>query len=210
MDFFEQQARARHKTKVLVVYFTLAVISIIVMVYFVATFASLFASSRHHRYDEDQPQFVFWDPQLFLGVTLGTLAVIFIGSAYKTMALSEGGSAVAESLGGRLVSSNTNNPDERKLLNVVEEMSIASGVPMPKVYVLEEEDGINAFAAGHTPSDAAVSVTRNCMTRLTRDELQGVIGHEFSHILNGDMRLNLRLIGILFGIFCIATIGTPE
>ena len=207
MDFFEQQARARHKTKVLVVYFTLAVISIIVMVYFVATFASLFASSRHHRYDEDQPQFVFWDPQLFLGVTLGTLAVIFIGSAYKTMALSEGGSAVAESLGGRLVSSNTNNPDERRLLNVVEEMSIASGVPMPKVYVLEEEDGINAFAAGHTPSDAAVSVTRNCMTRLTRDELQGVIGHEFSHILNGDMRLNLRLIGILFGIFCIATIG---
>ena len=144
---------------------------------------------------------------LFLGVTLGTLAVIFLGSAYKTMALSDGGSAVAESLGGRLIASNTNNPDERKLLNVVEEMSIASGVPMPKVYVLDNEDGINAFAAGHTPSDAAVAVTRNCMTKLSRDELQGVIGHEFSHILNGDMRLNLRLIGILFGIFCIATIG---
>ncbi len=121
--------------------------------------------------------------------------------------MSAGGSAVAESLDGRLIASNTNDPDERKLLNVVEEMSIASGVPMPKVYVLDNEDGINAFAAGHTPSDAAVAVTRNCMTKLSRDELQGVIGHEFSHILNGDMRLNIRLIGILFGIFCIATIG---
>src|SRR5208283_107876 len=116
-------------------------------------------------------------------------------------------SAVAESLNGRLLTSNTNNPDERKLLNVVEEMSIASGVPMPKVYVLDNEDGINAFAAGHTPSDAAVAVTRNCMTKLSRDELQGVIGHEFSHILNGDMRLNLRLMGTIFGILCLAIIG---
>src|ERR1017187_8640831 len=123
------------------------------------------------------------------------------------MALSGGGSVVAESLGGRLVNSNSANPDERKLLNIVEEMSIASGVPVPKVYVLDNEDGINAFATGHTTSDAVVTVTHTCMTKLTRDELQGVIGHEFSHILNGDMRLNIRLIGILFGIFCIATIG---
>jgi Zn-dependent protease with chaperone function len=150
---------------------------------------------------------VLWNPGLFLMVSVGTLAVIFFGSSYKTMALSAGGSAVAESLGGRPVLSNTIDPDERKLLNVVEEMSIASGVPMPKVYVLPDEDGINAFAAGHTPSDAAVTVTAGCLRRLNRDELQGVIGHEFSHILNGDMRLNIRLIGILFGIFCIATIG---
>lgn len=208
MDFFEQQAKAHRKTKWLVIYFALAVISIIVMVYGVALIATSYAASRHHYYPySEQPQFAVWNPQLFAWVTLGTLAVIFLGCTYKTMALSEGGSAVAESLGGRLVASNTNNPDERKLLNVVEEMSIASGVPMPKVYVLEEEDRINAFAAGHTPSDAAIAVTRNCMTKLTRDELQGVIGHEFSHILNGDMRLNMRLIGILFGIFCIATIG---
>jgi Zn-dependent protease with chaperone function len=86
-------------------------------------------------------------------------------------------------------------------------MSIAAGVPMPQVYVQDNEDYINAFAAGHSTKDAAVTVTRNCMTKLSRDELQGVIGHEFSHILNGDMRLNIRLIGILFGIFCIATIG---
>ena len=207
MDFFEQQAKAHRKTKWLVIYFALAVISIIVTIYVLTLFATAYAGSRHHHYDAEQTEFTLWNPQLFIEVALGTIAVIFLGSAYKTMALSEGGSAVAESLGGRLVSSNTSNPDERKLLNVVEEMSIASGVPMPKVYVLEEEDGINAFAAGHTPSDAAVTVTHNCMTQLTRDELQGVIGHEFSHILNGDMRLNIRLIGILFGIFCIATIG---
>ena len=86
-------------------------------------------------------------------------------------------------------------------------MAIASGVPMPQVYVLRDEPGINAFAAGHTTSDAAIGVTRGCMEMLTRDQLQGVIGHEFSHILNGDMRLNLRLIGIIFGLLCIATIG---
>jgi Zn-dependent protease with chaperone function len=110
-------------------------------------------------------------------------------------------------MGGRLVNSNTTDLDERKLLNVVEEMAIASGVPVPQVYVLEEERAINAFAAGHTTSDAAIGVTRGCIQMLSRDQLQGVIGHEFSHILNGDMRLNLRLIGIIFGLLCIATIG---
>ena len=206
MDFFQQQEKARKKTKLLIFYFVLAVASIIVMIYCVAVFVGLYAASKHHYYTEQAP-FTFWNPQLFAGVALGTVAVIFIGSAYKTMALAGGGSAVAEMLGGRLVASNTTNPDERKLLNVVEEMSIASGVPMPQVYVQDNEDYINAFAAGHSTKDAAVTVTRNCMTKLSRDELQGVIGHEFSHILNGDMRLNIRLIGILFGIFCIATIG---
>jgi Zn-dependent protease with chaperone function len=114
---------------------------------------------------------------------------------------------VAESLGGRLVDSNTRDPNERKLLNVVEEMAIASGVPTPQVYVMDHESGINAFAAGHTPNDAAIGVTRGCIATLKRDELQGVIGHEFSHILNGDMRLNLRLMGIIFGIVCLAVIG---
>jgi len=211
MDFFEQQTKAQKKTKLLVFYFALAVICIIVMIYSLAVFvnAAYVSRSQHHYgdYGNEQVTVEWWNPQLFGLVTLGTIAVIFLGSAWKTAMLSSGGSAVAESLGGRPVNPNTNDPSERKLLNVVEEMSIASGVPMPKVYVLDEEDGINAFAAGHTPSDAVVAVTRACMTQLTRDELQGVIGHEFSHILNGDMRLNIRLIGILFGIFCIATIG---
>jgi Zn-dependent protease with chaperone function len=208
MDFFAQQDHARRKTKQLIVYFTLAVISMIVMLYGVAVFVTYFVSfKQQHQHYVAPPPVVLWNPELFAGVALGTLTIIFLASAYKTMALSGGGGALAESLGGRLVASNTSNPDERKLLNIVEEMSIASGVPMPQVYVLENEEGINAFAAGHSTSDAAVAVTRNCMTKLSRDELQGVIGHEFSHILNGDMKLNLRLIGILFGIFCIATIG---
>jgi Zn-dependent protease with chaperone function len=180
------------------------------MIYGIAVFASFYVaqqSSHHHHDYGTQATFTLWQPGLFAMVALGTITVIFLGSAWKTMALSAGGSAVAESLGGRLVNPNSSQPDERKLLNVVEEMSIASGVPMPQVYVLENEDGINAFAAGHSTSDAAIAVTRSCMTKLSRDELQGVIGHEFSHILNGDMKLNLRLIGILFGIFCIATIG---
>jgi Zn-dependent protease with chaperone function len=208
MDFFAQQDHARRKTKQLIVYFTLAVISMIVMLYGVAVFVTYCVGfKQQHQHYVAPPQVVLWNPELFAGVALGIIAIIFLGSAYKTMALSGGGGALAESLGGRLVASNTNDPAERRLLNIVEEMSIASGVPMPQVYVLENEEGINAFAAGHSTSDAAVAVTRNCMTKLTRDELQGVIGHEFSHILNGDMKLNLRLIGILFGIFCIATIG---
>src|SRR5204863_3999046 len=140
-------------------------------------------------------------------VTIGTLAVILIGSVFKTLQLARGGSAVAELLDGRLINSNTSDADERKLLNVVEEMSIASGIPVPQIYVMEGEPGINAFAAGHSASDAAISVTRGCMTMLTRDELQGVVAHEFSHLLNGDMKLNLRLMGLIFGILCLTVIG---
>ncbi|MEY2528158.1 MAG: hypothetical protein QOJ05_248, partial [Verrucomicrobiota bacterium] len=135
------------------------------------------------------------------------LAVISMGSVFKTMALARGGRAVAELMDGRLVDSNTTDLNERKLLNVVEEMAIASGIPVPQVYVMENESGINAFAAGHSASDAAVAVTRGCINLLTRDELQGVLAHEFSHLLNGDMRLNLRLMGLIFGILCLTVIG---
>ena len=163
---------------------------------------------QHHYYRQEQPQFSLWNPQIFLRRQPSARSPSFgIGSAYKTMALAAGGSAVSEMMGGRPVNPNTTDPDERKLLNVVEEMAIASGVPVPQVYVMDEEDGINAFAAGHTTGDATVTVTRGCMKLLSRDELQGVIGHEFSHILNGDMRLNLRLMGIIFGILCLAIIG---
>ncbi len=206
MDFFTQQDKTRRKTKLLVFYFAVAVAALIVAVYFVSLVIFSGAQAHYHRYGE-QPQLALWNPQLFLGVAGGVLAVILIGSSYKTMALASGGSAVSEMMGGRLVKPNTTDPDERKLLNVVEEMAIAAGVPVPQVYVMDEEDGINAFAAGHKPGDATVTVTRGCMKLLSRDELQGVIGHEFSHILNGDMRLNLRLMGIIFGILCLAIIG---
>ena len=209
MDFFARQDKARKKTKLLVFYFVVAVILIVVVNYLVALLVFAGVQSRQHHDDryEQTPPLVLWNPQVFLGASLITLAIVSIGSAVKISQLAGGGSIVAESMGGRLVNSNTTDPDERKLLNVVEEMAIASGVPMPKVYVLDNEEGINAFAAGHTTGDAAVAVTRTCMAKLSRDELQGVIGHEFSHILNGDMRLNIQLMGVLFGILCLATVG---
>jgi len=209
MDFFARQDQARKKTKLLVFYFVVAVILIIALNYAVGLVILTGAQSSQRQRDryEPAPPLALWDPQIFLGASVITLAIVFIGSAFKISQLNGGGSVVAESMGGRPVSSNTTNQDERKLLNVVEEMSIASGVPMPKVYVLDNEEGINAFAAGHTTGDAAVGVTRSCITKLSRDELQGVIGHEFSHILNGDMRLNIQLMGVLFGILCLATVG---
>ncbi len=207
MDFFERQEKAHRKTKLLVFYFVLAVVALVVAAYFVMLV--VFAAGQAHQYtgNGEPPGLVLWNPQLLLEVTAGVLAVIFIGSAYKQNELAGGGSAVATLMGGRPVNPNTTDPNERKLLNVVEEMAIASGVPVPKVYLLDNEKAINAFAAGHSTGDAAIGVTRGCIEMLSRDQLQGVIGHEFSHILNGDMRLNLKLIGIIFGILCIATIG---
>jgi Zn-dependent protease with chaperone function len=207
MDFFEEQAKAHRKTKWLVIYFVMAVAAMIVAIYVILMLIFAGVQGHHHHYYEQEQPFSLWNSQVFLGVTFATLAIVGIGSAYKTSALAAGGSAVSEMMGARLIAPNTTNPDERKLLDVVEEMAIASGVPVPQVYVMDGEDGINAFAAGHKPGDATVTVTGGCMRLLSRDELQGVIGHEFSHILNGDMRLNLRLIGIVFGILCLTIIG---
>jgi Zn-dependent protease with chaperone function len=204
MDFFARQEQAHRNTKLLVVYFVLAVVLLIVAVYFAVLL--LFVGAKL-KADAGFAGPLWWQPQLFCGVAAGTLAVIIIGSVSKTMQLSDGGKAVAEMLGGRLVDPNAADPDERKLLNVVEEMAIASGTPVPQVYVMDDEQAVNAFAAGFSASDAVIGVTHGCTKLLKRDELQGVIGHEFSHILNGDMRLNLRLIGIIFGILCITVIG---
>ncbi len=191
MDFFEKQEKARLQTKWLVFYFALAVIGIIAVLHI--GFSLLLG----------QPL----DDWEMLGLTAaGVLVSVVIGSLVKIAELSKGGKAVAEMLGGVPVNPSTTDPGERRLLNVVEEMSLASGVPVPQVYVLEEE-AINAFAAGYGTADAAVGVTRGCIERLTRDELQGVIGHEFSHILNGDMRLNIRLMGLLNGILFLALLG---
>jgi len=206
MDFFARQDQARQNTKLLVLYFGVAVLLIIACVYFAAVFT--FQGAASFRPPGGAPAaFSLWNLKIFLAAAGGTLAIIICGSLFKTAQLASGGSAVAESLGGRLLDSNTRDPHERKLLNVVEEMAIASGVPVPKVYVMDDEPGINAFAAGHNLNDAAIGVTRGCITTLKRDELQGVIGHEFSHILNGDMRINLRLMGIIFGILCLTVIG---
>jgi Zn-dependent protease with chaperone function len=219
MDFFEAQDRARKRTKWLVLLFVLAVAGTILGGY-AATIAALQTSGRsRHTQDaywkyqqsavwpDGSYRHPWWDPKIFAWVTLGTLAVVGVASLYKWTQMRDGGSAIAEMVGGRPVDLKTTDLRERKLINVVEEMSIASGIPMPAVYVLEDEPGLNAFAAGLTTSDAAVAVTRGTLDKLTRDELQGVIAHEFSHILNGDMRLNVRITAIVFGILVIGLIG---
>lgn len=211
MDFFERQQKAHRNTKFLVIYFIAGVMGLIAAIYLAVSVIWAGVHLRHSRYysynNYNRAQGSFWNPELFIGVTLGTLAVIALGSVSKTMELAQGGHAVANMMGGQPVRPDTSDPDERKLLNVVEEMALASGLPVPPVYIMRGEKGINAFAAGHSPSDAVVCVTSGCMKLLTRDELQGVIGHEFSHVLNGDMRLNLRMMGIIFGIICLGVIG---
>jgi Zn-dependent protease with chaperone function len=204
MDFFERQDKARRKTKLLVFYFIVAICLLIL-----ASYAAVFAIFGKKEITDSlgETSFTLWQSDLFLWSTLGTLVVIGIGSAFKTAELSKGGSAVAQMLDGRLINPNATEANERKLLNVVEEMAIASGIPVPQVFLLENEAGINAFAAGHSTGDAAIGVTRGGMQMLSRDQLQGVIGHEFSHILNGDMRLNLRLMGLIFGILCLTVVG---
>lgn len=204
MDFFQEQEVARKKTGLLVLYFVLAVICIIVAIY--AALAAILGVTGGMEPSEVSV-LRLWDPTLFGMVSAGTLSVIGVGSLYRVASLASGGRSVAELLQGRLIPPDTTDPEERRLLNVVEEMAIASGVPVPPVYLLGHESSINAFAAGHTPGDAVIGVTRGTVQNLSRDELQGVIAHEFSHILNGDMKLNLRLMGILFGIMAISLIG---
>ncbi len=206
MDFFEHQDNARRKTSLLVFYFVLAVALIIIAVY--AVFWALFVGTSNTS-DEAKPTPPpsLWMPDLFLWVAGGTTIVVAAGTAYKIIALSAGGESVARMLGARPVDANTTVPDERKLINVVEEVAIASGTNIPRVFILEADETINAFAAGFSPKDAIIGVTRGCTEKLSRDELQGVIAHEFSHILNGDMRLNIRLMGTLHGILVLGIVG---
>jgi Zn-dependent protease with chaperone function len=206
MDFFQNQEVARQKTGTLVVFFVLAVVLIVLSVYFAVATVLEYAEPASPDGTVSAVHSL-WNPELFGAVALGTSALIAGGSLYKVAALSGGGHTVAELLGGRLLHPDQANLDERRVLNVVEEMAIASGLPVPPVYLLENEPAINAFAAGHTTGDAVIAVTSGTVKRLTRDELQGVIGHEFSHILNGDMRLNIRLMGVLFGILVIGLTG---
>lgn len=200
MDFFGAQEEARKRTSWLVVLYALAVIGIIAAVYFVVAIGLTFNS-------ESEQEVSLWMPQLLGGVAVGVSVLVFGGSLFKTLQLSQGGAVVARTLGGRLIASNTQDGHERRFVNVVEEMALAAGTSVPQLFVLDDEPGINAFAAGFTPRDAAIGVTRGCLENLSRDELQGVMAHEFSHIVHGDMRLNIRLMGVLFGILMLTIVG---
>ena len=199
MDFFRAQDEARGRTFRLVALLTLAVIVLVGSLYVIAVLAQAKA------YGLAEPD---WrQPRLFLGTSGLALAVIVGGSLMRIAELSRGGGAVAERLGGRLVAAGTSRPEERRYLNVVEEMALASGLPVPLCYVIDGDRTINAFAAGNTPQDAAIGVTEGALAHLTREELQGVIAHEFSHIGNGDMRLNLRIIGTVAGLTALSQLG---
>jgi len=201
MDFFAAQDRAKAHTRTLIVYFIFGVAGLVGLLYLVALIA---VGAHGARYGHEFRG--LWQPDVFFWVAIITLMIVGGGGVSKIMELQGGGPAVAGSLDARPVSPQTTDPAERRLLNVVEEMALAAGLPVPPVYVMDES-GINACAAGLRQEDAVVIVTRGALTHLNRDELQGVIGHEFSHILNGDMRLNLQLVGAVFGLMAIAIIG---
>jgi len=194
VNFFEAQDNARRATRWLVIVYIVATSLIVAGV--TVLVAGAFAQ---------QGQQV--DPALLVMVAGAATALIIGATLYKTARLSSGGGQVAVAMGGTLIPEGEQDPLRRQLRNIVEEMAIASGVPVPEIYVMEQEAGINAFAAGFTPGDAAIAVTRGTLELLNRDELQGVIAHEFSHILNGDMRLNIRMMGVLFGIMVIGLLG---
>jgi Zn-dependent protease with chaperone function len=201
MNFFEEQERARRRTGLLVVLFTLAVGATVVAVY-----AAIWLALR---FSLTQPLVVtFWNADLFWRIAAYTIAIIAAASFFKIRAIAASAESVAIGLGGRPLDPNSGDAHERRLLNVIEEMAIASGVPVPAVYVLPEEPGINAFALGLDRSRSAIAVTDGCLKLLSRDELQGVIAHEFSHLLNGDSKMNLRLMGLVYGILVIGLIGS--
>ncbi|WP_018875504.1 M48 family metallopeptidase [Thioalkalivibrio sp. ALE31] len=207
MNFFEHQDRAQRRTRWLLFLFGLAVLAIVLVMN--AIVLVLFGQAEPVAAGEPwlTREFLARNVEVMVWTSVLTIGLIGVGSLYRTLGLRDGGGAVARELDGTRVDGDTRDPLRRRLMNVVEEIAIASGVPVPEVYVLEQEAGINAFAAGYSPDDAAIAVTRGALEQLDRDELQGVVAHEFGHVLNGDMRLNIRLMGMLFGILVMALIG---
>jgi Zn-dependent protease with chaperone function len=225
-DFFNREARAQKRARLLIWLFGLMVLAVVILTYLVlavvfqlfillVTHAGLFGyfndfpvspvhdglANLHHVLEK------LWNPRLFGWTTVGTLLLIAAGSLYKIRMLSGGGPALAELLGGRKIESNPSDPDEKRLRDIVEEMAVASELPVPEIYLLDRERGINAFAAGYTHDDVAIGLTLGCLKLLTRSELQGVIAHEFSHVRDGDARLNLKLMGLAHGLFWPVIVG---
>ena len=198
MDFYQAQEDARKKTKWLGFGFFLSVLAVMAAVGGLISFLY---------WNYALPEGAHFPWEVFGGAAVVAAVTVLIPFGYKSMQLSSGGDVVAQDLGGRLLDGQPSDFHERRLLNVVEEMALASGVPVPMVYVMDHENSINAFAAGTEPTNAVIGVTRGCLERLTREELQGVIAHEFSHILNGDMKMNMRMIGWVFGLMAISIIG---
>ncbi len=198
MNFYEAQDAAHRRTKWLFVYFVLAVVGIVISLYFVILLGLYFGGFSNVS---------LWMPNVLMNTALIGCALIVCGSVFKSLQLSGGGDVVARDMGARQIDPNTSDREEKRLVNIVEEMAIASGVPVPQVWVMDDEMSINAFAAGTDPGNAVVCMSRGSLQYLNRAELQGVVAHEFSHILNGDMKMNMRIMGWIFGIMMISLIG---
>ena len=196
-QFFERQEAQRSYTRWLVLGFAAAILAVVLAINLVVVLAVDLNPAKTLRHS----------PEIILWVTGIVTTVILIASWHKSSQLRHGGGVVARSVGGVHVLSNDPDFKRQRLLNVVEEMSIAARVRKPSVFVLPDEPGINAFAAGHSPDEAAIAVTQGALDRLDRDQLQAVIGHEFSHILNGDMKINMRLTAFVFGLFVITDLA---
>jgi Zn-dependent protease with chaperone function len=207
VNFFEHQDRARRQSRRLIAVFILAVLAMVVAIDAILLLVVGVTGGEPGAAPLPLAAMLNANLPLLGAGAIGTTGVVGLASLFRIASLRSGGGQVARQLGGSLVDSDTRDFKRSRLRNVVEEIALASGVPVPEIYVLEQESGINAFAAGYTPADAAVAVTRGALEKLDRDELQGVIAHEFSHVLNGDMRLNIRLMGTLFGILLLALIG---
>jgi Zn-dependent protease with chaperone function len=205
MNFFQHQEAARRSSRLLVALFVLAVVSIVLAVNAALAGIYLGAFAPHGAWARYGVHAL---PAYFFEATTAMVLLIIVGGTFvEILDLQAGGDAVAQMVGARAIDPDTRDPAERRLRNVIEEMALAAGIPAPRAYVLDGEEGINAFAAGLNTGDAIVAVTHGTLTRLSRDELQGVVGHEFSHILNGDMGLNVRLIGVLQGLLMLALFG---
>lgn len=202
-SFLDYQEQARKRSRLFTALWLACIAAMTAAFCAIAAFAAATVQGA----DPANPAFFARNAWLFAAVALGVPAIVLLATLVKSRSLGTTGGAVARALGGRRVNPDTRVLSERRLLNIVEEMAIASRLPIPEVYVLDREEGINAFAAGYTPGTAAVAVTRGALDLLPRDQLQAVVGHEFSHILNGDMRLNIRMIGSIFGLVCIAFLG---
>ncbi len=207
MDFFSHQEEARKRSRSLLRRFVFANILLAAIV--TALFCFVGAQTSGHRVGYVQKDAWRGQELLPFALILDLFLLVTVSGAagMKFMSLSSSSGAVAESLGGRKVSPETTDSLERRYVNVVTEMAIAANTPVPEIYVLDDQDGINAFASGSTPERSAVAVTRGALESLTREELQGVVAHEFSHILHGDVRLNIRLAAYIHGLVVLTAIG---
>ena len=220
MDFFAQQAQARRRSRWFLLWYLVAGAAVVASYLLAAALAyALLATAgalplageaplAWHGFARTYLHALLHVPGAFHGaVALAVGVPILAVSALRMWRLREGGEAVAELLGARRIEPGRCSAQERRLLNVVEEMAVASGIAVPPVYLLCHEQGVNALVAGYSPGEAVIIVTRGALEKLTRDELQGVVAHEFSHILNGDMALNMFLAGLLAGLTWIGAAG---